>query len=217
MVTLCFHIPFIPRGGERLFLSWVAGANEGHRPMEYDKGHGYWHTTLNVSADGDFRWHYRLQLPSGKEEQEGAPDRELKLSPKCKGSSLHLVDFWRPPGDLLGVFSRAPFRDVFFPRPPRDVTTLDGDEPPQAIFRVPAPTILPTERLYLTGEPDMLGAWSPERSLPLHPSAYPYWEIRIAHSLPTQFSYKYLIKMKNGKNIHGKGVITAVFTLPPRG
>lgn len=195
MIALSFYIPFVPTDGERMALAWSKGDTEGVRAMDYDATHGLWHTSMACNqGEHHLSWHYKLIDRQGNGECEGAPDRSVVITTLGQDLAIHFFDFWRPPGDLLNVFSRAPFHERCFPRSRSTAQPIGEGKAPQVIVTVPAPAITHTESVYITGAPEILGAWQPKRALPLTPVEYPYWEIRLPHPIPHQFSYKYLIK-----------------------
>lgn len=193
MTTITFHVPYRANEGERFFLYWHTKKAKGILPMEYDGEKQIWKGNLTLKEGPvTLFWYYGLSFPSGREEKETEPERNVFL-PQDEDLNLKVFDFFRPPGDLLSLFERVPFKGVFFRRKRERVQPVNQGQDNTLIIKLPAPAVRPDSRIYLVGEGEHLGNWDPARALPLTPIDYPYWEIRLPRPLPERFEYKYLL------------------------
>ncbi len=65
----------------------------------------------------------------------------------------------------------------------------------EILFEIYAADVRPDEVLCLVGECEILGAWTPERSLALDDSDFPIWRIALpASELPDRFEYKFIVR-----------------------
>jgi len=149
---------------------------------------------------------------------EGGKDRVVEPRTFSECETVVLMDYWKPPANKDDIFETAPFRNVIFKRqPPAEspdknspVTgppPLSGSEPPDREsspnrlqggvlmrMQVAAACVPPGQRLYLTGEPPLLGAWAFQKALPMHPGRYPYWQTDfIVDAAAKPFAYKYAV------------------------
>jgi len=68
----------------------------------------------------------------------------------------------------------------------------------QLTFKLYAPVARPSQRLYVVGSSQALGAWDVEKALPLTLASYPYWTLSLDLSkLGDEFEYKFIVK-ENG-------------------
>ncbi len=68
----------------------------------------------------------------------------------------------------------------------------------QLTFKLYAPVARPSQRLYVVGSSQALGAWDVEKALPLTLASYPYWTLALDLSkLGDEFEYKFIVK-ENG-------------------
>ncbi|MCX7981347.1 MAG: 4-alpha-glucanotransferase [Syntrophales bacterium] len=196
MLRITFYVPYLPGAEEKLYLRWFTENEEGCTPLFYHEGGNLWHVDLILTDSlTTLQWNYLLSRASGTCEEE-LSKRRLIFNSSHSLERMQIFDFWRPPGDLLHVFERRPFREVLFYQK-RDTPQAINEEPDGTlIIRLPAPAIAPGLNVYLVGEPESLGSWDPSRALPLIPVEYPYWEIRLRPPWPNNFQYKYLIGKK---------------------
>ena len=67
-------------------------------------------------------------------------------------------------------------------------------------FRLYAPVARPAQRLYIVGSCEQLGAWNPEKAVPLTLESYPYWTVVLdLAKLGDEFEYKFIVR--EGENV----------------
>ncbi|HOJ51288.1 MAG TPA: 4-alpha-glucanotransferase, partial [Syntrophales bacterium] len=216
MTTITFHLPYFPAFGERISINWQTPSGEGLIAMSYEADDHVWKASLSLSRPPfSLEWHYVIQHPDGREEREGGPKRFLTLEDDATSVNVQVFDFWRPPGDLLSVFTKAPFEETLFARRREASRPIKSSHIPQTVINIPAPAIDPEEGVYLVGEPESLGGWDPAYALPLRPGAYPYWELCLPTPLPNRFAYKYLIGKKEEGKLTWESGPNRIFASPP--
>ncbi len=95
---------------------------------------------------------------------------------------------------MKNIYETSPFATFF---PAEKAATLRAKH--RLSFRVYAPAARPSQRLFIVGSSELLGAWDVEKALPLTLESYPYWTIALdLAKLGDEFEYKFIIK-ENGQ------------------
>ncbi len=95
---------------------------------------------------------------------------------------------------MKNIYETSPFA-TFFPREKEALCRAKH----RLSFRVYAPAARPSQRLYIIGSNEALGAWDLAKAVPLTLSSYPYWTLTLdLAKLGDEFEYKFIIK-ENGQ------------------
>ena len=101
---------------------------------------------------------------------------------------------------MKNIYETSPF-GTFFPAEKEAVCRAKT----RLSWRVYAPVVRPSQRVYVVGSCEKLGGWNVDKALPLTLTAYPYWSLALdMKGLGSEFEYKFIVK-ENGSVLWEEG------------
>ena len=101
---------------------------------------------------------------------------------------------------MKNIYETSPF-GTFFPAEKEAVCRAKN----RLSWRVYAPVVRPSQRVYVVGSCEKLGGWNVDKALPLTLTAYPYWSLALdMKGLGSEFEYKFIVK-ENGSVLWEEG------------
>lgn len=199
-MKVTFYIDYRTNWGESV---WVYGSNEALGKLNHDKAvklsplvGNQWTVTVDLPDDSDdFMYRYFIKHENGyiKEEWGRTPHifrhAEHKDTPVVKRFDMWQDMPWDKP------FYSSAIVDTVNRRYPRNkqVRASNG----MVTITVDAPMVAPDDVVAISGDPEELGAWDPEKSLVMDDADFPTWTVSFpTKDLPRTFEYKFFIRKK---------------------
>lgn len=214
-----FTIHFKTEWGQRMFVSGSEpelGAWNTSKAKELGYLPGdVWSGEISLGGDGNVSLEYKYILidANGKVIWESGPNRifttDEEHSPWLKTlSEVDLIDSWRAPADIDGLFLTSAFRDVILkdreeaasePQRGAKVKKMGNTT---VRFRVFAPRARKGDRICVLGSAPSLGEWNMKKAVPMKRDVFPYWSLETSSGdLDETFDYKYVILDKKGEPV----------------
>ncbi|MDD4013758.1 MAG: 4-alpha-glucanotransferase [Candidatus Omnitrophica bacterium] len=174
---------------------------------------GFWAGDVDIEADGNLNFEYKYVI---KDDKGGCVwekgynrifTTDSENSPAIKGLKFaDVLDTWRPFPDTSSIFLTSAFRNVICSRALRGTKDVPVQRPrikregsTTARFKVSAPRLRSTDRIFVAGSASVLGNWDIKKALPLKSGEYPEWYLEVSDkSLDESFVYKYIIVDEKG-------------------
>lgn len=196
-MKLYFQLPYKTAWGETLHaVLYRAGAGANERKINIplsSKNNFIWTGEIQFLLKQPLSVHYHYEVRRGTEilrrEWQSVP-RTLELNPAV--SRYFLRDNWRDLPYEAPLYSSA-MTDVFRRRTrtehalPRFARTV--------VLRAQSARPEPGEKLFICGAPAELGAWNPEKALPMTEGEHNEWSASFsADQMRFPFEYKFIVK-----------------------
>lgn len=185
-MTLRFYVRFASAWGQQLILCLENGQR---MPMEY-AGPQIWALTLEWQSPV-IRYRYAVETDIRQQE---VVLREVTLPGDTGAFAVHDTFLW--PGDREDAWMKAPFRDVFFARydlPGKEPVAQCGESGSMHQFRVRLPLLPPGKKVWLLGNTEVLGNWSPDLAVAMQAGKKGIFTADIVLPENTAIAYKYCI------------------------
>lgn len=213
-------INYVTSGSLNVRLQRNAGVRpevEEVLPMTRMSEYGQWELWCDVSvADVGCEWRFRFDVVDGGT----VVDEEMPWSYHswlcCEDSSI-LVCRWNTSDGKAWRYSSA-YTDCIFPLSDR-VKSKSVPNTDAAVTLV-IPDYLPPRSWHpaIVGSTEALGAWQPERALPLARVSSNRWQIGLSGiSSGQMLEYKYILLSEEGKGVEWEDGENRIFTLPSSG
>ncbi|MDR2232127.1 MAG: 4-alpha-glucanotransferase [Tannerella sp.] len=203
-MTIIFNINYITSGKAKLCITGSIPELGDSRPeqavpMEY-AGYGNWKLAIDTFAE-EITYNYAIKSDSGMKHEPWSRKQFIR-SDVVGVKVCYLYDFWTiTPKDEL--FYTSAFTKNIFARIGTDKKVSSNVIP--TIFKslrlkikVLCPYIERTQSLYITGNCEELGHWSPVKALEMSDTNFPEWEVRLNKEVVSfPLEYKFFIADKN--------------------
>lgn len=212
-MEITFFLPYRPQAEETILIVGshpdLGMGNATHGlAMDYDRERGLWQATIHVGyGDGKaLTYAYAIRQRNGEDLIEEGGDRRFFTPANFSGfQNVVLWDYWKPPKEDQAIFNTAPFRNIYFKQrevlrqnvaPSRESNSLNVH------IRVAAPCVPSGSCLYMGGAGHLFGDWDLQKTVPMVPGPYPFWEADIPQdSVVSSLPYKYALGHADRKEI----------------
>ena len=192
-MKLLFNLEYKTTFGEQLVLNLMNEKQDvTHFPMQTNDGL-HWKVELSPSVETTTHLDYYYSVVNGDEEKRHewhtVPHR-VELAAK-QGTIYTIYDHWIDTPDDAPMYSSA-FTECIMARERKMSDTSNFLRTVR--IKVRAPQLRANQRLAIVGAPEYLGAWEPNRVLPMTEHEYNEWVIILdADRLPGFFEFKFVI------------------------
>ena len=193
--TISFEIHYNTRIGENLYVVGSIpelGSEVVQKAAKMNYSEGKWNLTLRLKESVSFTYSYILTDDHGKIVPEAGASRHFNAS---IFNSYSIFDQWRSFNEETPFLSNA-FKNIFFKSPSRAQYLVD-----EVVITCASNNLEANETLMISGNTELLGKWSEERALDMHPASGGLWFISFKKKDLLPFNeYKFIIK-KTGDSL----------------
>lgn len=178
-MRITFNIDYHTNFGEQVFISGnipELGDNDPDKALPLDHISTERNSlSINISpAISGISYRYIIRREDGTDRQEWGENHTLSFDPHVPEAEVY--DHWQDQPSDKPFYSQA-FTRCICPR--RRPDTPGEINPGTLTIKVSAPTLLPGERLAISGSADTLGNWDPAKAVEMNDSAFPVWSVQL--------------------------------------